>query len=35
MIDHHLARVNQYFENEWIRKSLNQNPQLLEAIRQH
>lgn len=33
MVDHDLARVNQDFENEWIRKSLKQNPNLPEAIR--
>ena len=33
MVDHDLARVNQDFENEWIRKSLKQNPNLSEAIR--
>jgi hypothetical protein len=33
MVDHDLARVNQDFENEWIRKSLKQNPQLPEAVR--
>lgn len=33
MVDHDLARVNQDFENEWIRKCLKQNPNLPEAIR--
>lgn len=33
MVDHDLARVNQDFENEWIRKCLKKNPNLPEAIR--
>lgn len=33
MVDHDLARVNQDFENEWIRKCLKQNPDLPEAVR--
>lgn len=33
MVDYDLTRPNQTFENEWIRKSLQQNPNLPEAVR--
>jgi hypothetical protein len=33
MVDYDLTRANQAFENEWIRKSLQQNPNLPEAVR--